>query len=386
MTEKVLPIEVSRPSGPSHALASSEALAGITKDNAKKQEVVPLVDYLKGIAALPRGTEGEKKDLNSHLETFILKEGKEIKLASLEELQRILREGGLNVEVLGVHEIANKKRNQVVTSVVQGVNRADPKSGFERPTVAEGAHMILAPYAVDKNGEIHLFRSIQMRTGQAMIDTARGFADAKALENGDQMYEVDKAGDKVKANMTRIVGEESGDALQIKKIKFLGAPRVNSAFVTSQSAIFAVEVDYDAFIKSKKVISNAELKRRREQFEHEGLVGDVLDFTLSEYLNYKKDSQISKDMAADFGTDTVVMDFLARNLEKSKASLSKLGEMRRKFKKDNPVAYAQHMATEAKYANPKNIDEIDRRAQAYLSGLYQTSLRERGISTKPLKK
>jgi hypothetical protein len=349
-----------------HALAHQGILDMITEQNRLKQEVIPLVDYLRDIAGKPRGdSTGGKEDLNSHSEQFILKEGEEIRLSSLDELQTLLAEQGLSVEILGVQSIGNP--NQKVEAVVQGVNKDNSKSGFERPTVSEGPHMILAPYAVDKTtGELHLFRTIQMRTGEAVIDTPRGFADSKSLEQGQQMYDVENSGSRVTANMSRVLGEEAGEALKIKRIRFLGAPRVNSAFVTSKSAIFGVEVDYDAFIKSKKVVSEAEFKRRRVQFEHEGIVGDVLDIPLSEYLNYKRDSEINKDMAADFGTDTVVMDFLAQKLTKTEKILSKLGEVRKGLKQKDPAAYARHMAEEAKVAHPDRIKTIQTKTDAHL--------------------
>jgi hypothetical protein len=366
-------IEKSLPQGETHALAHQGILEMITEANKTKQEVVPLVTYLKDIAGKPRGSQtGGKEDLNSHSEELIIKEGEEIRLASLQQLQSLLSEQGLNVEILGVQSIGNA--NQRVEAVVQGVNRENPNSGFERPTLSEGPHMILAPYAIDRNGELHLFRTIQMRTGEAVIDTPRGFADSKALEGGQQMYDIDNSGDRVKGNMQRIVGEESGDALRIKKIKYLGAPRVNSAFVTSKSAIFGVEVDYDAFITSKKVVTEAELQRRREQFEHEGLVGDVLDIPLSEYVNYKRDSQISKDMAADFGTDTVVMDFLAQNLDRSRRILTAEGEANRAFKKEDPRGYVEHRLRASKARNPEAYDQNKAKAEAYLSKLYKDSL------------
>ncbi len=309
------------------------------------QEMIPLVNYLRDIAGKPRGSRtGGREDLNSHKEEFIIGDAKGIHVASLFQLQELLKSQGLDVEVLGVQSVGNA--NQSVNAVVQGVNKNNPQSGFERPTVVEGPHMILAPFAIDKEGTLHLFRAIQMRTGEAVIDTPRGFADAKSLENGDQMYDVENSGERVTANMQRIVGEESGDALQIKRIVYLGAPRVNGAFVTSKSAIFGVEVDYDAFIKAQKVLSPEELQRRKEQLEHEGLVGDILDMTLPEYANYKRDSDISKDMAADFGTDTVVIDFLEKSLtdlahkeKRQRNILNAEVQANKDSKRENPETY-----------------------------------------------
>lgn len=366
-----LPIEKSKPQGETHALAHQGVLEIITDTNKAKQEIVPLAKYLKDFAGKPRGNQtGGKEDLNSHNEEFIIRNPQGISVTSLSELQFMLKEQGLDIEILGVSSIGNK--NQMVTAVVQGVNKDNPQSGYERPTVAEGPHMILAPYAVDKKGEMHLFRTIQMRTGEAVIDTPRGFA--KDLLGG-QMYDVENEGENVQGSMKKIVSEETGDALKIKRVTYLGAPRVNSSFVTSRSAVFGVEVDYEAFLKNKKVVTEEEYRRRNEQFQHEGLVGGVLDIPLSEYVNYKRDSEISKDMAADFGTDTVVMDFLAQKLGKAQRILSKQGEIRRKFKQDNPEGYVEHMLKESQYRYPEIADENQRRAEIYLSKLYRDSLK-----------
>lgn len=373
-------IEINTPHGETHPLAQASVLEDVRQTMGPKQEMVPLVDYLRNIAGKPRGSAtGGKEDLNSHSEEFIVKDTQGIRVASLSELSNLLTSQGLDVEVLGVQSIGNP--NQKVTAMVQGVDRSKPQSGFERPVVAEGPHMILAPFAIDKEGQLHVFRTIQMRTGEAVIDTPRGFADTKSLESGEQMYDVENSGEKVTANMKRIVGEESGDALQIRRIVYLGAPRVNGAFVTSKSAIFGVEVDYDAFLKNKKVVTEEELQRRREQFEHEGLVGDVLDITLPEYANYKRDSQISKDMAADFGTDTVVIDFLERGLtdlaqkeRRQSEILTAEGQANREFKRDDPEGYVEHRLRASKVRHPERYEANKAKAEAYLSKLYRESL------------
>lgn len=212
-----------------------------------------------------------------------------------------------------------------------------------------------------------------MRTGEAVIDTPRGFADAKALESGQQMYDVENSGDRVQANMRRIVGEESGEALKIKRVVYLGAPRVNSSFVTSKSAIFGVEVDYDAFITAQKVVSAEELKRRQEQFEHEGLVGDVLDITLPQYVEYKRDSNLAKDMAADFGTDTVVIDFLEKSLtdlaqkeKRQREILTAEGQANRDFKREDQRGYVEQRLRVSKALHPENYEENKTKAERYL--------------------
>lgn len=374
-------IEINKPTGETHPLAQAPVLADVKANVGPKQELVPLVDYLKNIAGKQRGTKGGAEDLNSHGEEFIVKSSKGINVNSLSELHFMLNEQGLDIEILGVQSIGNP--NQKVTAMVQGVDRNNPKSGFERPTVAEGPHMILAPFAIDNEGQLHLFRTIQMRTGEAVIDTPRGFADSKSLQSGEQMYDVENAGEKVTANMQRIVGEESGNALQIRRIVYLGAPRVNGTFVTSKSAIFGVEVDYEAFKTAQKVVSPEELQRRKEQFEHEGLVGDVLDITLPQYANYKRDSEISKDMAADFGTDTVVIDFLERSLtdlsqkeRRQSQILSAEGKANAAFKHEDPAGYVEHRLRASKARHPENFAENEERAKKYLSKLYRSGLKK----------
>ncbi len=295
-----------------------------------KQSVVGLAEYLKDVAGKHRGTEGGKADLNSHFEEFVVREEGDIKVVSLEDLQGKLANAGVGVEILGVESIGNA--NQKVSAVVQGVDRNNPQSGYERPVVAEGAHMIMAPYAVEANGQMHVFRTIQYRTGEAVVDTPRGFADSQSLESGKQMYEVEGSGERVKANLTRVIGEEAGEKLlNIKRIVYLGAPRVNSSFVTSKSALFGVEVDYDTFVQSNKVLTDEEFVRRREQLEHEGLMGVVIDMNLDQYVNYKRDSGINRDIAADSATDIVVMDFLADKLGQVQAKLEKKDEGRKSF-------------------------------------------------------
>ena len=128
----------------------------------------------------------------------------------------------------------------------------------------------------------------------------------------------------------------------------MGSPRVNSSFVTSKSALFGVEVDYNAFVQSNKVVSDEEFQRRKEQLDHEGLMGIILDFNVNDYVNYKRDSVISRDMAADSGTDMIVMDFLSTRLEVAARIVSERREMLKrfskvfkKFKERNPVDYKE---------------------------------------------
>jgi hypothetical protein len=264
-------IETMLPQGSPHELARQAVLDGVSAEMGPRQGMVGLAEYLRNPTNKPRGTEGGAADLNSHFEEFIIKDGGgNIRVSSLQELQAQLLDAGVEIQLLGVESIGNN--NQTVSAVVQGVNSENPQSGFERPTVAEGPHMILAPYAIDGDGNLHMFRTIQYRTGAAVIDTPRGFADATALASGVQMYDVAGSAPRVEANMQRVLGEEGGDKLlDIKRIVYLGAPRVNSSFVTSGSACFGVEVDYDSFVRSSKVVTQKEMQRRQEAEDHEGL-------------------------------------------------------------------------------------------------------------------
>lgn len=348
MTEQItdLPsITKSEPKGSRHGLANQSALDRVNEMMTGKQDVVGLATYLSEVAGKPRGTQGGIADLNSHFEEYIVRKDGAIQVVSLADLQTQLASAGMDIELLGVESIGNP--NQKVSAMVQGVNRDNPQSGYERPVVAEGPHMILAPYAIDKEGKLHLFRTIQYRTGEAVIDTPRGFADSKSLESGQQMYDVEGAGTRVEGNMKRIISEEAGKKLlDIKRIVYLGAPRVNSSFVVSKSALFGVEVDYDSFTQSNKVVSDEEFQRRREQLEHEGLMGVVLDMTIDEYANYKRDSEVSRDMAADSATDIVAIDWLANRLESAnqvvnerQSTLRTFIDVFKKLKKANPESY-----------------------------------------------
>lgn len=349
--DRSVPIERMQLTGPQHELASQQVLDLVSTEMASKQGMVGLAEYLQNPTGKPRSSKGGGDGLNSHFEEFIVQDGIGIRVTSLSDLQTQLAEAGAPVQILGVESVGNA--NQRMSGVVQGVSADNPLSGYERPTIAEGPHMILAPYAVDDEGSLHLFRTIQYRTGAAVIDTPRGFADAEALTSGEQMYDIEGAGPRVEANMKRVLGEEGGEKLlDIKRIVFLGAPRVNSSFVTSSSALFGVEVDYDSFVQSNKVVTEQEMQRRRTAEDHEGLSGAVLDMTVGEYTNFKRDSGISRDMAADGPSDIIVIDWLDRKLqtaievmEARKAANARMGRILQRLRAhvDNDV-YKQVVA------------------------------------------
>lgn len=60
--------------------------------------------------------------------------------------------------------------------------------------------------------------------------------------------------------------------------------------------------------------------------------------------------------------------------------LSEQGEMRRKFKKEDPVGYLKHMLKEAQIKHPNNSSLYQLRAQRFLNKFYKNSLKQ-GIKT-----
>jgi hypothetical protein len=302
-----------QPVGREHELVNAATLEGVSMDIKTRREMIPLFEYLGKDFAKPRGFEGGINDLNSHKETYIVRENNQIKLKDLSELQEMLRLAGFNADLLGVQSIGNA--NQNVNAVVQGINESERSTtGFERPTVSEGPHMIIAPYAYDENGKLHVFRTIQYRTGSAAVDTPRGFMDSETLSSGKHIYKIEGSEGKVEENLKRIIKEEGGDKfLDIRAVNFLGAHVVNKSFVTSTSALFGVEVNYETFTKLKNVLSPQEAARRKEQQEHEGLTDIIIDMTPEQYVHYKTDPSISKDLAADSATDIIMMKHLLEN-------------------------------------------------------------------------
>ena len=220
-----------QPVGAEHELVNAQTLEGASMDIKTRREMVPLFEYLSTEYAKPRGFEGGNKDLNSHKETFIVREGGQIKLKDLSELQGMLQLAGFNADLLGVQSIGNA--NQNVNAVVQGINESErATTGFERPTVSEGPHMIIAPYAYDSNGKLHVFRTIQYRTGSATVDTPRGFMDSETLSSGKHIYKVEGSEGKVQENLKRIIKEEGGEKfLDIRAVNFLGAHEIGRAHV-----------------------------------------------------------------------------------------------------------------------------------------------------------
>lgn len=73
-------------------------------------------------------------------------------------------------------------------------------------------------------------------------------------------------------------------------------------------------------------------------------------------------------------------NFESSSEERANSIISELGEMRRKFKKEDPIGYVRHMLKEAQIKNPKNSSLYQLRAQRHLSQMYKETLRK-GIKT-----
>lgn len=329
-------IERMRPRGAQHPLALETSLgaqtamlrraqqvqglaAFLTAEHARTPEI-PLTELRTASVIFGSGENQVIRPRRPHLETFVVgrnKEGEEgdmeIGFASIQEFQQVLRELGAPIQVLGVERWGNV--NQTVESAVQGIDPEQPGSGYERPNNYEGSHMVISLHAFDDDGNIHIFRTLQGRNGVVRVDTPRGFAEREDLEDGTQMYDIEGAGVAVINNLEKLVDEEAGNALKIKKVTYLGAPVVNASFVTSQSALFGVEVDYNSFLKSQQVITPEEVARRVREFKHEGLIGGILDMTLEQYISYKTNPDVPRDLAADGPVDIMVIDHLAGELE-----------------------------------------------------------------------
>jgi hypothetical protein len=280
---------------PIHPIINSSTLKRIFDEHKDSFQTIPLRDYLK-MGLKPRGT-GDGT-LNSHDETVIVYN----ESLTVKKLSDVTTADKL----LAINSLGNKFQN--IDAVVQGFNPNDPKPAFERPVLREGPHMVIGLYAYHQH-ELHLFRTLQLRNNRLVVDTPRGFAESKMLENGEQLYDADF--DQVTKNLVKIVKEEAGN-LKIKQIRFRGADICNSSCIVSKSALYAVEIDYESFINLSMVISPEEAKRRAEQFQHEGLIGKLFDFTIDEYMYYRSDANITKDMTADYISDYLVMENFAR--------------------------------------------------------------------------
>lgn len=277
-----------------HFIVNSDSLQQIFEANKSKFQIIPLKEYLQ-LGLKPRGTD-PKTALNSHSETMITRNLEEKPLENSDD-------------AIALAKIGNA--NQTIYAMVQGYNPDNPNSGFERPVLEEGPHMVIGLYAFDHNGQLHIFRTLQMRCGRLVVDTPRGFASADMLNGREQIYTANP--DQVRANLVKIVKEETG-ALIIRDTDFIGADICNTSCIISKSACYAVEISYSKFIKTSVVLTQKECNRRAGQLQHEGLIGGVIDMTVEQYLAYKNNPNIVKDMTADHISDLIIMRYLSKKL------------------------------------------------------------------------
>jgi hypothetical protein len=319
-------IRVNRPLG--QPPVTPEFLQSITLSHAAEHQTLGLFPYLqrKVTERKALGKEADpiqiRENLNPHRETFIVASVDGVTEVSREALQASITAGD-KPQIVGISRWANDGNNQVVEARVHGVSPVREEqigegavTGFERPTVIEGPHMDVALYGFDANNVLHVIRTVQLRQGKAVIDTVRGFATAEERENGIQMYDLDQAQDAIVANITKLLGEEAGQ-LQVEQMIYLGTTIPNTTFTDSQTAFFAVQVNYEAFIKAQKsVLSLQEAVRRQEAFEHEGIVSHFIDMTVDQYMELMRNSGIPMDATANYGTSFVVMDEMMQQREK----------------------------------------------------------------------
>lgn len=225
---------------------------------------------------------------NRHEEYFIVKIDNEIKEMSREELNQIN-----NIEIIGVSKWGNKY--QMVQATVHGINLDNPEasSPFERPTTAVGAHCYIGLKAVHK-GQVHIFRPFQVRQGTVYLDCHRGFADERSEGNKKKQDEL------VMANINKVLKEEVGQNLvKVNEIKFVGKIICETAFVTSITPCYSVEIDYNTFKNNQNLI---EKSIDMEQFRHEGSLprNMILDMTKKEHEKYLRNPKILKDSSCDW--------------------------------------------------------------------------------------
>lgn len=326
-------IELGFNQGPAlNPAVSKETFETINKANGPKQQIRPLFEVLRD--ASEKGLDPFKaRPKPQHYEQFIVFDGKDLQIKTIGEIREILENAALGINIVGLHEIGNQF--QTVKSMVHGINPEQSNSGFERPVTYEAPGINLAVFAT-QGKKLHIFRFVQLRQGKPVLDTPRDFTpeikDDKQIEN---------IADPVQKALKRVLNEETGDSLMaIKRIIFLGQPIANSTLIGSPSPFFAVQVDYKNFLKHYKVVDQKELQRRKEQFKHEGITGVMIDMTLEEYINYKKDIGIKHDLAADGSSDIVVIQSMATMVEKLENDRQRMANAIRSLRKlpaENPT-------------------------------------------------
>lgn len=276
---------------PIHPLATKESLDYSTEVLGPHRQTISIYDYLLT-------HHGKRIKKNQQKETFVIEdENGGFTILSLEEVNKKIS-SGQKFQILALNEIGNQFQN--VRAVVQGYDPQNPLSGFERPNTSEGPHMVLGIFGYSDENRLRLFRHQQIRNGKAYVDTIRGFADAKTLENGELLYDIEHSEERILSNILKLTKEEGGEKVKIKNIYYVGKSSGNSTHEEGYTPFFAVEIDYNCFRKLSFVVTKEEMERREREFQHEGLTEYFIDMSALEFVGYSLNPLVDKDRTADY--------------------------------------------------------------------------------------
>lgn len=196
---------------------------------------------------------------------------------------------------------------QKVLSWIHGL----PNSSHERPMIQEGPHLVLALYSYAKDG-LRLYRTLQRRPFDVKIDTVRGFTGTTEEMYGNTNPDV------ILQHIVKTIGDEAGQkCLDIRDIVFLGAHHVNSSFVQSRTALFGIEIDRDRFLESNRVFTSEEAKRMERQYQQQGLLSQIIELTIPQFLAYGCHPDVCRDFTADAPHQAILSAHLLNLLKPS---------------------------------------------------------------------
>lgn len=253
------------------------------------------------------------------------------------------------------------------------ITNPDGSPAFDKPRADEAPAVNVVAYGKDK------------KTGQikiAMISQPRPHADNdfEPENKEDMVFEqipmgyLEKIIGKDPITKTespaegaiRETSEETGASAVIDvSIPQYGKHYPNPTFVGTSTNVVFVEVDLDKVAALKE--DKNEPIYKAEYIPLSVLLEDI------------KKGKTERGYARMGTSNSAILMFLSnlnsfRNAETNQKILSEQGEMRRKFKKKEPVEYLKHMLKEAQIKHPKNASLYQTRAQRYLGKLYRRSL------------
>ncbi len=253
------------------------------------------------------------------------------------------------------------------------VANPDGSPAFDRPRYDEAPNINVIAWGKDKKGEIRIGIISQARPhADNVFDTKdtkpmvfeqvpMGFLDK--VVGRDQIERLEHAGE----GAVREAGEETG-VFSVKDISYPEYPNnyPNPTFVGTTSNVVFVEVDLDQIDKHK-------IDRSEQIFSAEYI-------PLRKLLEDIEKGKTERGYARMSISNSVILMFLSnlnsfKNAERNQKILSEQGQMRRKFKQDNPVGYVEHMLKESEYNYPERAEDNQRKAENYLRKLYGETLR-----------